>query len=74
MRLFRDPGSEAKRVGASIFFADEASVRSDHHSGTTWAPVGRTPMVVATGARHSVNMISAITAKGKSTSICSTAR
>lgn len=56
---------EAKQVGASIFFADEASVRSDHHSGTTWAPVGRTPTVIATGARHSVNMISAITAKGE---------
>jgi transposase len=57
--------AEAKQAGASIFFADEASVRSDHHSGTTWAPVGRTPTVVATGARYSVNMISAITAKGE---------
>jgi len=28
--------------GASIFFEDEASVRTDHHAGTTWAPVGQT--------------------------------
>jgi transposase len=57
--------AEAGLVGAKIFFADEASLRSDHHSGTTWAPVGRTPTVVTTGARFTVNMISAIAAKGE---------
>ena len=31
---------EAAAAGATIFFADEAGVRTDHHSGTTWAPVG----------------------------------
>src|SRR5262249_31536929 len=30
--------AEAKKLGASIYFADEASVRSDYHAGTTWAP------------------------------------
>jgi transposase len=56
--------TEAKKLGASIYFADEASVRSDYHAGTTWAPVGQTPVVRATGARFSVNMISAVTASG----------
>jgi len=56
--------AEAKRLGATIWFADEASVRSDYHAGTTWAPVGRTPVVTATGARFSVNMISAVSAQG----------
>ncbi len=56
--------AEAKKVGATIYFADEASVRSDYHAGTTWAPVGRTPVVRTTGARFSVNMISAVTATG----------
>ena len=56
--------AEAKKVGASIYFADEASVRSDYHAGTTWAPVGQTPVVRTTGARFSVNMISAVTATG----------
>jgi len=54
----------AKRVGATIFFEDEASVRSDYHSGTTWAPIGQTPVVSSTGARFSVNLISAISAQG----------
>jgi transposase len=54
----------AKAEGATIYFADEAGVRSDYHSGTTWAPVGRTPVVRATGARFSVNMLSAISAQG----------
>ncbi len=46
----------------SIYFADEAGIRFDYHAGTTWVPVGRTPVVTATGARHSLNMISAGTA------------
>jgi transposase len=33
---------QAAEVGATIYFADEAGVRSDYHAGTTWAPVGRT--------------------------------
>ncbi len=55
----------AKKEGAEIYFADEAAVRSDFHSGTTWAPRGKTPVVRKTGARFSVNMISAISGKGK---------
>src|ERR1035438_7453136 len=55
----------AKRAGAAIFFGDEASVRSDYHKGTTWAPMGETPVVRATGARVSCNMISAVSAKGE---------
>lgn len=56
--------AQAKKDGATVYFADEAGVRSDYHAGTTWAPVGRTPIVKATGARHSLNMISAVTAQG----------
>jgi len=56
---------EAKRAGAAIFFGDEASVRSDYHTGRTWAPIGETPVVRATGARVSCNMISAVSAKGE---------
>src|SRR6185503_11494007 len=47
----------AAEEGASIFFADEASIRTDHHAGTTWAPAGQTPVVVTTGERKSVNMV-----------------
>lgn len=54
----------ARKVGADIYFGDEASVRSDFHSGTTWAPKGQTPVVKTTGARFSVNMISAISPRG----------
>jgi transposase len=55
---------EARKLGATIYFADEAGVRSDYHAGTTWAPVGRTSVVRTTGARHSVNLVSAVTAQG----------
>ena len=55
----------AKREGAQIFFADEAGVRSDFHSGTTWGRRGRTPVVSSTGARFGANLISAISAQGQ---------
>jgi transposase len=54
----------AKKEGATIYFADEAGIRSDYHAGTTWAPVGLTPVVKTTGSRHSINMISAVTQAG----------
>lgn len=56
---------KARKVGASIFFADEAGVRSDFHSGTTWAKRGQTPIVSSTGQRFGANMISAISARGQ---------
>lgn len=54
----------AEAAGAVIYFADEAGIRSDYHAGTTWSPVGQTPVVTNTGARYSVNMISVVSAKG----------
>jgi transposase len=57
--------AQAAQAGATIYFADEAGVRSDYHAGTTWAPVGRTPVVATTGDRFGINLISAVTAKGK---------
>jgi transposase len=54
----------AEQQGATVYFADEAGIRSDYHAGTTWSPVGQTPVVKNTGARFSVNMISAVSAKG----------
>jgi transposase len=56
--------AEAARCGATVFFADEAGIRSDYHAGTTWAPIGQTPVVASTGRRHQVNLISAVSAKG----------
>jgi transposase len=56
---------EAAERGAAIFFADEASVRTDFHSGTTWAPVGQTPVVTASGDRKSIMMVSAVSPRGE---------
>ena len=60
------PGIEkrAKREKALIMFSDEAGLRSDHHSGTTWGAVGDTPIVKSTGARYRVNMLSAVSKRG----------
>jgi transposase len=55
----------AKAEGAVICFGDEAGIRSDHHSGTNWAPQGQTPVVRTTGSRFGMNLISAVSAKGQ---------
>jgi transposase len=52
-------------LGAKIYWGDEASIRSDYHSGTTWAKKGETPVLKTTGARFSVNMISAVCGTGE---------
>ncbi len=54
----------ALKERAQIWFADEAGVRSDYHSGTTWAEKGVTPIVSSTGARFGLNMISAVSNNG----------
>lgn len=54
----------ARKSNADIFFGDEAGLRSDFHSGTTWAPRGRTPVVLTTGARFGFNIISAVSPQG----------
>jgi transposase len=52
--------------GAEIFFGDEASVKTNHHAGTTWAPVGQTPLVeVSSGKREAINMVSAVSPRGE---------
>jgi transposase len=54
----------AKAEGADIYFGDAAHIRSDHHAGRTWGERGKTPIVMTTGARHAMSLISAITSKG----------
>lgn len=55
----------AKKERASVYFGDEAGVRSDFHSGTTWAVKGQTPVVPATGQRFGLNLISAVSPRGE---------
>ncbi len=55
---------KAKRLGAEIYFIDEAALRSDHHHGTTWGAVGETPVVQDSGDRFGIKMISAVSPRG----------
>ena len=57
--------SLAREAHADLLFLDESSIRSDYHSGTTWAKRGETPVVRSTAKRDKVNMISAISPKGE---------
>ena len=62
--VFTGLRARAKRVGAKIFFLDEAGVRSDQVLGRTWGVRGKTPEVATSGRRQSVSAISAVNARG----------
>jgi transposase len=64
-KTFPQIQERAKKEGAAIFFADEASVRTNYHAGTTWAPVGKTPVVSGSGRTRSISMVSAISPRGE---------
>ena len=55
----------AKRQNARIYWADEMGVRSDHQSGRSYAPRGRTPTRMGTGKRFGANLLSALTNRGE---------
>lgn len=63
--VFPEIKKRAKKVGATIYFQDESGIRSDFHSGTTWAPRGQTPVIEVTGERFSLNMVGAIDMRGQ---------
>ena len=55
----------AKRLGAKIFFLDEAGFQSDPPLGRTYGLKGKTPVVKNSGQRQSLNVISAVNARGE---------
>jgi len=55
----------AKRLGAQIFFLDEAGFQSDPPLGRTYGLKGQTPVVTTSGQRQSLNVISAVNARGQ---------
>lgn len=55
----------AKKEGAKIFFLDEAGFQSDPVLGRTYGLKGKTPVVETSGQRQSINVISAVNARGE---------
>jgi len=61
---FPEVARQAKKLGAQIYFVDEASVRSDSHRGLTWGKRGETPVVKDSGGRFGLSVISGVTPRG----------
>jgi transposase len=57
--------AEAKRKQATLLFLDESAVHEDAAIGTTWGVVGETPVVRLSGARRRINVISAVSPRGR---------
>jgi len=64
-KRYPDLQRRAKRLGAKIFFLDEAGFQSDPPLGRTYGLKGHTPEIVTSGQRQSVNVISAVNARGE---------
>jgi transposase len=57
--------ARARKEEAIVLWLDQTGLRSDAAVGTTWAPVGQTPVVSKTGKRFGVNVMAAISNKGE---------
>ena len=64
-QTFPEIKRRAKRAGAKIFFLDEAGFQSDAPLGRTYGLKGKTPVVRTSGQRQSINVISAVNARGE---------
>jgi transposase len=63
--IYPDLKLRAKWLGAKIFFLDEAGFQSDPPLGRTYGLKGQTPIVTTSGQRQSINVISAVNARGE---------
>jgi transposase len=57
--------SQAKRIQATLLFEDETGVHENGPVGRTWGERGETPVVNVTGTRRRVNVISAVSPRGR---------
>lgn len=64
-QTFPDLKKRAKRLGAMVFFLDEAGFQSDPPLGRTYGLKGKTPVVETSGQRQSLNVVSAVNARGE---------
>lgn len=54
----------SKADGGIVLWLDESGIGSADRPGTTWAPVGATPVIPKTGKRFRVNLMAAISNRG----------
>ncbi len=55
----------SRRRQSTLLFSDETGVQEDHALATTWGLAGKTPVVDVTGSRRRINVISAISVRGR---------
>jgi transposase len=56
--------ARARKLGADIYFWDEAGFRADAVQGRTWGKRGHTPIIAVPGKRQTISAASAVNAKG----------
>ena len=56
--------ARARKLGADIYFWDEAGFRADAVQGRTWSRKGQTPVIAVPGLRQTISAASAVSARG----------
>lgn len=62
---FKKIQASARKIGATIFFGDEAGVHTENFKARSYAPKGKTPVIPTTGSRLVKNFIAAISNLGQ---------
>jgi transposase len=62
---FPDIVRSSRKRQSTLLFLDETGIHEDHAVGTTWGPRGERPVVRVTGTRRRLNVISAISPRGR---------
>ncbi len=63
--IYPEIHKRCQKEKAEIHWGDETGIRSDSQHGRSYAPKGKTPAIVFSAKRSSINMISTITNQGK---------
>ena len=62
---FAGISQRAKKEKAEIFFGDEVGIQNTANYAKGYAPIGKTPVVQVEAKKFKINMISAVSARGK---------
>jgi transposase len=64
-REFPGIKEQAKRENAEVFFGDETGIQNTANYAKGYAPIGQTPVVQTEAKKMKINMLSAVSSRGK---------
>lgn len=63
-KTFKAIKRQAEKIGAVLFFGDEACAQTHDSNGKSYSPIGQKPIIKINGSKYKINIISAISPSG----------